>query len=108
MKQKGLKKEECYNAVGTNHFRTAEEIDLYLDMDTGTMKLCVATDDGMSQDGKRREAILYLAGKGKGVEWENKGEGFVPHFNFGSTGHRMVVRMAKIPMGWYGIKTGDG
>ena len=86
-----------HNDIDTKHFRVKKcDIDLLFNVDEGEMKLCVVEGDAVA-DGK--EAVLREIGKSKG---EENNSGWVPHFNFGSTGKRMCVRLTQIPIEWYG------
>ena len=70
--------------------KTQCDIDLYLDVDEGTLKW-QCTDGGKE---------VVMRGIGKGIDEENH-EGWVPHFIFGC-GKNQKVRVAQIPIQWYG------
>eukprot|EP01083_Nonionella_stella_P064474 168036_1 len=66
-------------------------IDLYLNADEGTMKLCVV---GQLDGGEPRFHKLPT----------NTKKGWVPYFVFGTTPMGASLRVAKIPIEWYGLK----
>ena len=77
------------SAFDTTHFQQKEcEIDIYLDSDRGLLKLCVV-------DRLMRSEVVI-----DGLR--SDGDGWVPHFNFGTGAVHAQIRLAKIPEAWYG------
>ena len=83
----------CTNGTKTKHFQSKElyEIDIYLDLQKNELKICLVGE-------LTKDKELKSWGLPKGLGW-------VPHFNLYYK--NTEIRIARIPMEWYGEQNNE-
>eukprot|EP01083_Nonionella_stella_P007743 22309_1 len=80
------------NAVNTEHFHRATEVDILLDVDDGKLNICEAGNRS------EKEAILWNLPQ----PYPNAMSGWVPHLNCARDAAGIQLKVEKIPISWYG------